>query len=43
MYCEEHCECGQDQDLQADFLDAALVRLDRMAAKEELPEVLGGS
>ena len=43
MYCEEHCECGQDQDLQADFLDAALVRLDRMAAKEELPEILGGS
>ena len=39
LYCEEHCECGQDQDLQPDFVAAALKRLDRLAAKEELPEV----
>jgi hypothetical protein len=39
MYCEEHCECGPDQDLQADFQAAILVRLDRLIAREELPEL----
>ena len=39
MFCEEHCECGQDQDLQPDFVDATFRRIARLAAKEELPEV----
>jgi hypothetical protein len=39
MYCEEHCECGPDQDLQPDFVDATFRRIARLAAKEELPEV----
>ena len=39
MYCEEHCECGPDQDLQPDFVDATFRRIARLAAKEELPEM----
>ena len=39
MYCEEHCECGPDQDLQPNFVDATLRRIGRLADKERLPEV----
>ena len=39
MYCEEHCECGPDQDLQPDFVDATFRRIGRLAAQERLPEV----
>jgi hypothetical protein len=39
MHCEEHCECGPDQDLQPDFVDATFRRIGRLAAKERLPEV----
>jgi hypothetical protein len=38
-YCEEHCQCGPDQDLQPDFQSAILARLDRLTAREELPYI----
>jgi hypothetical protein len=38
-YCEEHCQCGPDQDLQPDFQSAILTRLDRLTRREELPYI----
>ena len=42
MYCEKHCLCGYDQDLQPDFAAAILARLDRLAAQERLPDKYPG-
>jgi hypothetical protein len=37
LYCAEHCECGDEQDLRSDPYAAATVRMARRIAGEWLP------
>jgi hypothetical protein len=36
LYCVDHCQCGEDQDLRADPFEAATVRIARRLAGEKL-------
>jgi hypothetical protein len=39
LFCADHCECGDEQDLRSDPYAAATARMARRMAGEKLPEV----